>query len=589
MIYLYTLPGTAFNCPQISIPLLKGYLKNSGITSKQYDLSATFLEKCFTKNYIKRLSLKYYNSLNENEKDIIENIENSIKELKYKYVDTSKIISANYQVLQYLNIIGNFYNVKWRRRGIDFSKKISTIDDVIELAFDKNNSLFDIVLVNEQDLRDGDIIYLSIQYPFQLNYAIRFSKYLKSQNDEIKIIFGGDYITHINKNLEELMKKCLFIDGITLFGNYDNVVKLIEMFKKNEKTSNINNTIYRLGNKILFNYNIAKEEFYKERYVPDFSGLNLNKYLSNLKLISLTLNYGCYHSQCMFCSRYFYYNGYHCYDIDRILEYIKFLYESEHIEAIYFIDECVPPDILIKLSKYLIENNIKIKWMVETRIHKKYLDIAVANLLYESGCREISFGIESNNRRILNDMKKGIDLNDAKKVMKNFFNSGISVSATFMIGYPTENILNIIKTLTFIKKFKYLDTFGLSVFNYMRNSKIVNLSNLDESQDLNLIYRTTLDNHDECLNIIEKFNKNKKIHKFITNREKILYRSEYMYLDREFYSLNYKRGESMTKKTIFKKIDKNELKSKIYLKELKPEMTQCRIVQVDNKIKEKTK
>ena len=66
MIYLYTLPGTAFNCPQISIPLLKGYLKNSGITSKQYDLSAIFLEKCFTKNYIKRLSLKYYNSLNEN-------------------------------------------------------------------------------------------------------------------------------------------------------------------------------------------------------------------------------------------------------------------------------------------------------------------------------------------------------------------------------------------------------------------------------------------------------------------------------------------------------------------------------------------
>ena len=68
-----------------------------------------------------------------------------------------------------------------------------------------------------------------------------------------------------------------------------------------------------------------------------------------------------------------------------------------------------------------------------------------------------------------------------------------------------------------------------------------------------------------------------------------MYRSEYMYLDRKFYSLNYKRGESMNKKTIFKKIDKNELKSKIYLKELKPEMTQCRIVQVDNKIKEKTK
>lgn len=587
MIYLYTLPGTALNCPQLNIPLLKGYLKNRGIKSIQSDLSAIFIEKSFNKNYIKKLDLKYYNSLNESEKNIINNIENSIKELKSKYVDTQKIISANYEVLQYLNIFGNFYNIKWGRRGIDFSKKISTIDDVIELAFDKNNSLFDHVLLSKYNLKDGDIVYLSIQYPFQLNYAIRFSKYLKSQNDKIKIIFGGDYITHINKNLEELMKKCNLIDGITLFGNYENVVKLIEMFQKKKKNLKINNAIYRLENKIEFNYNVGKDEFYKERYIPDFTDLNLNEYLSNIKLVPLTLNYGCYHSKCMFCSRYFYYNGYHCYDIDKILKYIKFLYESEHIEAIYFIDECVPPDILIKLSKYLIDNNIKIKWMVETRIHKKYLDITIANLLYKSGCREISFGIESNNRRILNDMKKDINLTDAKKVMKNFFSSGISVSATFMIGYPTENVLNILKTLEFIKKFKYLDTFGLSVFNYMRNSKIVNLSNLDESQDLNLIYRTTLDNYDECLNIIEKFNKNKKIHKFIANREKILYRSEYMYLDREFYSLNYKRGGKMNK--IFKKINKKELKSKIYLKELKPEMTQCRIVQVDSKIKEKTK
>ena len=589
MIYLYTLPGTAFNCPQVNIPLLKGYLKNSGIKSKQYDLSAIFLEKCFNKNYIKKLNLKYYNSLNKSEKNIIENIENSIKELKCKYIDTSKIILANFEVLQYMNILGSFYNIKWGRRGINFPEKISTVDDMIKLAFDNNNSLFDKVLMNQHDLNDDDIIYLSIQYPFQLNYAIRFSKYLKNQNAKIKIIFGGDYITHINKNLEELMKKCKLIDGITLFGNYENVVKLIKMYQKNEKVSNIDNAIYRLEDKIIFNYNIGKDMFYKEKYVPDFTDLNLNNYLSNLKLVSLTLNYGCYHSKCMFCSRYFYYNGYHCYDIDKILEYIKFLYENEHIEAIYFIDECVPPDVLIKLSKYLIENNINIKWMVETRIHKKYLDANISNLLYKSGCREISFGIESNNKRILKDMKKGIDLKDAKRVMKNFFNSGISVSATFMVGYPTENILNIIKTLRFIKNFKYLDTFGLSVFNYMRNSKIVNLSNLNESQDLNLIYRTTLDNYDECLNIIEKFNKNKKIRKFITNREKILYRSEYMYLDREFYSLNYKRGERMIRKTIFKKIDKNELKSRIYLKELKPEMTQCRIVQVDNKIKEKTK
>ncbi len=539
MIYLYTLPGTAFNMPQLSVPLLKGYLKECKIKSKQYDLSSRFLEYCFKKEYIKEISLQYYLSLSESDKNIVDNIEKAVKQMQTKLIDTDKIVSANEQIQKYLEILSKYYNIKWGRRGIDFSKKILTVDDTIELAFDEKNTIFDKVLENTHKLNDGDIIYLSIQYPFQLNYALRFSKHLKSKSNNIKIILGGDYITHINKNLNEIMQKCIYIDGMTLFGNYNNVVEMIKLFQ-NKKVSNINNIIYRKNNKIIYKFNKQNDCFYKNKYIPDFSDLNLNKYLSNLKLIPLTLNYGCYHSKCMFCSRYYYYNGYSTYNINKIFSYLKELYNNEHIEAVYFIDECVHPDILMKLADYLINNNIKIKWMVETRIDNKYTDKNFAKVLYESGCREISFGIESYNKSILKDMNKGIDLKVAKSTMKNFYNSGISISATFMIGYPTENILNIKRTLKFIKKFKYLDTFGLSIFSYMRNSKLVNLSNLDEEKDLNLIYRTTNDKYSTYINIIDKFNNTKKIKRFVSNRQKILYRSEYMYLDRNYYSLNYR-------------------------------------------------
>lgn len=43
----------------------------------------------------------------------------------------------------------------------------------------------------------------------------------------------------------------------------------------------------------------------------------------------------------------------------------------------------------------------------------------------------------------------------------------------------------------------------------------------------------------------------------------------------------------MILKRIFKK--KRNIKELIYLKELKPEMTQCRVVQVEKKIKDKQK
>lgn len=587
MIYLYTLPGVGFNAPHISVPLIKGYLNENNISSKQIDLSNRFFKKCINSHYISNKFNDYYNSLSKENKQIIKNINKTIGTLKTSKVNTNKIIKSNEEFLKYLNIYANCFNINWTRRGLDFNLKLSTIDDVINFSNSKNNKIFDCIFqIHETD--KNDIHYLSVQFPFQLPYALRFAKKIKKNNNQSIIIFGGDYITHIIKNTTELMNKCEYIDAIVLFGEYKHLIELIAYFN-NKHSIDIPNTIIRKNNQIVQNKILKCTQYAKDQYIPSFDNLNLDYYLSNLKLISLTLNYGCYHSKCTFCSRHFYYNGYAQYNLDKIFALIKKLYKEQSIEAIYFVDECVPPATLIKLANYLLDNDIKIKWMVETRVDKKLTNSSIAKLLYQSGCREISFGIESYNKKIIQDMNKQINLKIAKQIMKNFFEEGITVSATFMIGYPTENIFNIIKTLLFIKSFKYIDTFGLGIFNYMRNSKIVNDSKLNEEVDLNLIYRKNNDNYSFYNSIITKFNSSKKVKKFSTFRSKVLYRSQYLFLDREEYSLNYKKGlkNKMQLKNIFNK--KKRIKELVYLKELKPEMTQCRIVQVDKKIKDKQK
>lgn len=79
MINLYTLPGLAFNSPSLSVPLIKGYLKENNITTKQYDLTQKFFERCVNSNYLKKHKSKYYNSLKIDEKSIIDNIDKSIQ------------------------------------------------------------------------------------------------------------------------------------------------------------------------------------------------------------------------------------------------------------------------------------------------------------------------------------------------------------------------------------------------------------------------------------------------------------------------------------------------------------------------------
>ncbi|MBE5820863.1 MAG: radical SAM protein [Clostridiales bacterium] len=539
MIYLYTLPGVAFNAPNISVPLIKGYLAQNNILSKQIDLSIEFFKKCVNSNYINKKMKNNYMMLDKKDKKIIKNIDKTISIFKTNKINSKKIIAANEDLLKYLNIYSNCFNINWTRKGLDFKLKINTIDDVLELAYKNKNNIFDNILIPPKEGQNS-IHYLSVQFPFQLPYAIRFAKKIKNSNPKSKVIFGGDYVTHIVKNSDELMSKCNYIDGIIFFGEHKHLIELIDYFNGNY-TVNIPNTIIRKNNEIIKNKIVNCTKYKKDLYLPSFDDLNLEDYISNLKLIPLTLNYGCYHSKCNFCSRYFYYKGYEKYDLDKIFMLIKKMYQEHGIEAIYFVDECVPPEILIKVAQFLLDNNIKIKWMVETRIDSKLSDDKVANLLYKSGCREISFGIESYNKKILKDMNKQIDLKVAKKVMKNFYEAGVSVSATFMIGYPTENIFNIIRTLKFIKNFKYIDTFGLGIFSYMRNSKIVNDSKLNEELDLNLIYRKNNDNYNLYNKLIEKFNNLKKIKKFSIIRNKILYRSEYLFLDRNIYSLNYKK------------------------------------------------
>lgn len=540
MIYLYSLPSMSFNSPNIGVPLIKGYLNSSNIHTKQFDLSLDFLRTCVTTNYFKTNFKKYYSKLAENDKRIINDIDNDIKQMKSQIIDTNKIISANSNVERYLNLFSNYYSFSWERRDLYFDRNIITIDELIDFSLDNSNQLFDSIFNIEYEIRNDDIFYISIQYPYQLPYAIRLSNIIKLKNETVKIIFGGDYITHIIKNSKELMEKFKYVDAICFYGNHETIVNLINYYKKVSNKANIDNTFIRMQNTIIFNNINKKDKLDVDKYIPCFDDLELGEYLSNLRMIPLTLNHGCYHSKCKFCSRYYYYNGYCKYNTKKIFEFIKRMYITDSIEAIYFVDECVPPQLLIELANYLIENNINIKWMVETRIEKEYLNKSVSKLLYQSGCREISFGIESYNQRILDDMNKKTQVKTIKKVLKNFYQSGIVVSATFMIGYPTENLLNIYRTLYFISHFKYIDTFGLGVFNYMRNSILVNNSGIEETNDLNLIYRTNADNTDEYMSIIHKFNLKNKINKFSEIRKKILYRSEYMYLDRIKYSLNYK-------------------------------------------------
>jgi radical SAM superfamily enzyme YgiQ (UPF0313 family) len=70
----------------------------------------------------------------------------------------------------------------------------------------------------------------------------------------------------------------------------------------------------------------------------------------------------------------------------------------------------------------------------------------------KAGCNNIGYGIESGSQKMLDSMKKGVAVEQAKKAILLTKKAGIIPHATFMVGTPGETKETILETVEFCKE-----------------------------------------------------------------------------------------------------------------------------------------
>lgn len=80
------------------------------------------------------------------------------------------------------------------------------------------------------------------------------------------------------------------------------------------------------------------------------------------------------------------------------------------------------------------------------------VDRELLKLMYEGGCRGISYGIESGNQAILDNAKKGTTVEEGVNAIKWAKEAGIKVYCSFMFGLIGENWETIKETIAFVKR-----------------------------------------------------------------------------------------------------------------------------------------
>lgn len=101
----------------------------------------------------------------------------------------------------------------------------------------------------------------------------------------------------------------------------------------------------------------------------------------------------------------------------------------------------------LELCQKIIESGLKISWSSNTRADT--MDDEMAKMMYKSGCRLVSIGVESGSQKMLDNIGKKITLDDIRNTVKILKKNKIKIYNYFVIGLPWETEETVEETIKF--------------------------------------------------------------------------------------------------------------------------------------------
>lgn len=287
---------------------------------------------------------------------------------------------------------------------------------------------------------DPELIGFSIMYPRQVIFTLALAKFLHSTNPffaahgretpKPKIVLGGAMISALQA--EDILRICPYIEAV-LDGEGEGGLK---MLCEGRQYSEIPGLVYRTEGEIVRNRKTDTISLTKLS-LPQFSDFNLNMYLNPEPVVPVIYSRGCKWRKCMFCAHNFSYSGYRKRNTIQFVEYLSKLRHEKGIRHFYFADQYIDTADITNLADEIVNNKLDIFYHIMGRPTEEY-NPEVLEKLFESGCRWISWGIESGSQRLLDICRKGTNVETIRRIVHDSGNAGISNLLMLIFGLPTS-------------------------------------------------------------------------------------------------------------------------------------------------------
>lgn len=292
------------------------------------------------------------------------------------------------------------------------------------------------------------IVGISAMTPL-LQGAVTLAKQIKKNNKKIKICLGGPHISADPKFINRIK---YFDYGITGEGEYT----FIETYKKILNKQKIPKIIH---GKTPTNLDLIP---WPARHL-----LNINHYH---KTASLMATRGCPFN-CYYCSRPCISNLVRCRSAKDVVDEMNSLHHQCSGDYLFQDDSLtINKDFIFQFCHLLLDQPRKYRWAGYTRVD--LVDEPMLKLMSQAGCYSLTFGIESGDEKIRNNI-----------VLKHFSNQQIidtiklcnkyhiEANGFFMFGHPTEKPANVQQTIKFVLKNDF-QIIGVSIATPFPGSKL---------------------------------------------------------------------------------------------------------------------
>ncbi len=278
--------------------------------------------------------------------------------------------------------------------------------------------------------------------------AIEVARLSKSVNPETYTIIGGPHVTFTAEDTLQDMHVDFVVRGEGEF----TMLELTKALLRSEgDVRDVKGVSYRKDDRVVNNPSRpliqdldclpfpARELFRKELYrLPG----------------SIITSRGC-PSRCIFCSAGAMWGRiYRFRSPENVIDEIEHMSSNFDIDTFFIADDTftIVKDRVRRICGYM--KKFDFQWFCEARVNT--VNKEVLEDMAESGCKVIQYGVESGSQKILNSIRKGITLSQARRAVELTSKAGILPVCSFMFPHPEDTVETAMETKNFMNELSRL-------------------------------------------------------------------------------------------------------------------------------------